>query len=182
MSNAAAESMATKHNYTIDIIGDTQNIKEFIDLDVREYCEIDDIGFFFIDGSLDGPGFCLTKLMSKNSNLIFLIKEHVENYYWPGNWSVRWTIEKLNHKIIIEDISVEDYKREEWKLNSNLLKEYEIKLPGWSEKHFSQEKDYEDFEWKHFFKHCGLQKCNEIISNHEQYNEMVSFIDNMDDL
>lgn len=179
MSNAAAESMATKHNYTVNIIGDTQNIKEFIDLDVREYCEIDDIGFFFTDGGLDGPGFCLTKLMSKNPNLIFLIKAHGENCYWPGYWWVRWTIEKLDHKIIIEDISIEDYKREGWKINSNLLKEYEMKWPGRSEEHFL---NYEEFKWKRFFKNCGMQKCNEIINNHEQYKEMVEFLDNMDDL
>lgn len=153
--------MSVWYHYDVTIIGNKR--EPLAKLFGLESDDINTDNFEISFGRKNMPGMRLGKLIDQNPDLVFIVKESVEN-------SVAWWVQKGDKQILIEDsgdVIVE--------INKRVLDEYTKKYPYMMEKH----REGRPYEWKSFF--YDYDKTVAMLDQADQYKEMISPMD-QDDL
>lgn len=130
--------------------------------DVNAYADSFDFSFW----GKNMPSLRLGKIIEQNPEMIFLVKERVED-------SVSWWIDR-NDLVADQHQHIFLYTSGQvtTQINKKILEEYTKEYPTLPVKHVNGEKGFEEFRWSMFLSDFG--KVATMLRRQEEYKEMVN--------
>jgi len=152
--------MSIWYHFNVEAYGNREAIGKFFNLDPEEDIHyIDRFSFSF--GQKNVPGMRLGKLIVNNPDLVFLVKNSVED-------STYISLERFNERLTIE-ISQRGVFTE---VNKKLLEMYKKEFPTLIEKHLKLERGFKGFRWSYLI--GSHEKISELLNNANDYRDMTS--------
>lgn len=129
------------------------------DKDVTGYGDRFELNF----GGNYGPSLNMRKMVERNPDLIFLIKESIECD------TVMWFLIRFDAATnTTQQIRIEDSGEMVVELNKRLYDEYTTKYP----RHFQGKDKFSNIRWDSYL--TSFEECEKILNKAEEYRETVS--------
>lgn len=156
--------MSIWYQYDVEAMGDRNAIGKFFNIDPeKDVHYIDRFEFSF--GQKNGPGLRLNKIIELNSDLVFLVTQHIECdtvSYWLDRFDK--STDTFQHVYLYTDGPGTR------KISKKALEEYTKELPSLPAKHIARQKGFEEFRWSMFI---GLERATRMLAQADEYKEMV---------
>lgn len=141
-------------------------VAKFFGLD-DDYKDVRTDRFQFSFGGKNAPSLTLKKIVEKNPDLIFLVKQEVE--VDTVEWFVtRWDSVKNEQQFFW----IQDFGSVTNKVSKKVLEQYHKEFGETTIKHLNGQKGFEDFRWEYFF--GNFDQTAEMLNHAEEYREMVN--------
>lgn len=159
--------MSIWYQYSVTCLAEKpSDIAKFLGLSDHNDVWTDRFSFSF--GCKNSPGLRLEKIVERNPDLIFLVKEEIECdtvSWWIDGFDA--ATQTYQHIFIYTDGLATT------EVNEKIFKEYEKEFPHMTAKHLAGIKGYENFRWTSFF---NYQRADQMLKNYLEYQEMITLI------
>lgn len=153
--------------YHLDVTAmaaDKKAVAKFFNLE-DSWEEVRTSWFEFSFGGKNAPSLHLRKIMEKNPDLIFLVKQSIECE------TVQWFLMRFDRASgKQQNIFVQDIGPWNNQINKKILEEYSKEYPSLPAKHFAKEEGFESFRWSMFF---NFEQAADMLNRADQYGEMI---------